>query len=214
MHLRKWKKPLLVSLAIHWLALLSLAGGLSVLGGSDAGAGKGQTLAARIVPALAPDPATENAKVSAKAQASTSVLAAKGEHRAPRAAAANTRRAPGLAELESPAGERPRQGPADDGALSSDDELLYRLNLARAIRAVRESTINAPVLRASGHVELQIVSGLSRHDSLISLHRSSGNGALDRDAQAMVSAAARFVMLPADAAAIVVALLYEVPEPE
>ncbi len=209
MDLRKWKWPLVVSLAIHFSTLLILFGEFPGFKAGDIRLASGQTI---LLSPLIAEIRTENRQRPHRMEVRSEVTA-------PRVANAvhqpfHIGRERALAKSEKSESAHDAQNSSDEAIVSPDEALFYRLSLARAIRASRKHASSLAGYEREGYVELAIERPGPRLNPKVALKHSSGEDALDNAARALIAEAISQRPFPAKLNALSVALLYEAGHPD
>ena len=217
MSVRPWRSPLVWSIVIHSVALSLLAGGLPASRGGISPPARGGSIEARLSPPG--EAAMRYAARSVSSAKSVSGLKSvtQGAGRAPnRPASAFLPGAPAIAAAlgRAPGKESLSQSTAEEGVLSFDDELKYRLALARAMRPFKGELAAAGRTRQGAQsVELILSPTDLAGRPRVALSTSSGNGHLDSTAARLLAKAAEQALPPQQAVrnafSLPVALFYD-----
>lgn len=207
----KWKWPFAVSLVIHISALLILFSGFSAFKGADGRLALGKTIS---LPPLVLEIRPENRQRPHRAGVSFENAAPKVAKGVDQPFGIRIGRESVSAKSRKSEGAQDVQNTSDEEMVSPDEALLYRLSLARAMRASRKHATSLLAYQGEGYVELAIERLAARLHPEVALKRSSGEGALDSEARALMAEAIKQRPFPATLNALSVALLYEAGHPD
>lgn len=208
----RWIRPLLLSLAVHFI-LISIPSGLHVAREKGASPETGSRIEAVLLPSGKLPPIAEPGEAKSKGR-----MTRPGMHRAQSEKVSRSPIPPHRhvsASRQGPAGVKKAGQPTEavKGWRSPDDELVYRLELAHAIQASRRCTSGGLCPGSDGELEAWIEPSATGRPPRVSVRRSSGKGFLDADAVELLSRAAQHMQTPPPAA-LAVALAYGSADPD